>query len=290
METFNNPLQYLEDILFTDGLNNFMSSFIANEQLISEGYEYYQPDDNYVRFDLIEPSGSKSPELYCEVINRVDYLVNFLNKHKANLYQKLKTVESDPQFSAILYTFYTSLSIYLNKVSINDSKYKDVLNQHLYTIVSDLRIKYPIIEKHKVFRIFNDASGYISYFQYKDLKASFFEDLYEVTYKLDLIDDAEVAEEVFYDVFTLPKPNLELKITFTQKNHLIAFYLKEIEPFFNNFNPVTIEQSKSFFNKQGKPLTSTDLYTSLSRNKGKDLEYLKKIKSNLDELKRTYLK
>jgi hypothetical protein len=290
MDTLNTPLQYLEDILFSDGIDVLMNSFIANEQLISDGFEYYPPDDNYIRFDLSEPSVSLTPELYGEVINRVDYLINFLNKSKASFYQKLKTVEFEPHFPTTLGSFYNKLNVYINKVSISDSKYKEVLNRHLYTLVSDLRIQYPIIEKHKVFRIFNDASGYISYFQYKDLKASFFEDLYEVTYKLDLIDDVEVAEDVFYDVFTLPKPNLELKITFTQKNHLVAFYLKEIEVFFNNLNTVTIEKSKNFYNKQGKPLTSSDLYTSLSRNKNKDLDSLKKIKSHIDELKKTYLK
>ena len=290
METLNTPLQYLEDMLFSDGIDVLMNSFIANEQLISDGFEYYQPDDNYIRFDLSELSVSLRPELYGVVINREDFLTNFLNKSKANFYLNLKTVEFDPHFSNILNSFYNSLSVYINKVSISDSKYKGVLNKHLYTIVSDLRIQYPIIEKHKVFRIFNDTSGYVSYFQYKDLKASFFEDLYEVTYKLDLIDDVEVAEDVFYDVFTLPKPNLELKITFTQKNHLVAFYLKEIEVFFNNLNAVTIEKSKNFYNKQGKPLTSSDLYTSLSRNKNKDLDSLKKIKRRIDELKKTYLK
>lgn len=290
MDTLNTPLQYLDDILFSDGVDVLMKSFIANEQLISEGFEYYLPDDNYIRFDLSESSVSLSPELYGEVINRVDYLINFLNKSKANFYQKLKTVEFEPHFSTILNSYYNNLNIYINKTSIIDSKYKEVLNNHLYTLVSDLRIQYPIIEKHKVFRIFNDTSGYVSYFQYKDLKASFFEDLYEATYKLDLIDDVEVAEDVFYDVFTLPKPNLELKITFTQKNNLVAFYLKEIEVFFNNLNAVTIEKSKNFYNKQGKPFTSSDLYTSLSRNKNNDLDSLKKIKSHIGELKKTYLK
>jgi hypothetical protein len=290
METLNHPLQYLEDVLFSDGIGVLMNSFIANEQLISEGFEYYPPDDNYIKFDLSDQSASLSQELYGSVINRVDFLINFLNKSKTNFYQELKTVEFEQHFSTILNSFYNNLNVYINKLSISDSKYKEVLNTHLYTLVSDLRIQYPTIEKHKVFRIFNDASGYVSYFQYKDLKATFFEDLYEVTYKLDLIDDVEVAEDVFYDVFTLPKPKPELKITFTQKNHLIAFYLKEIEVFFNNLNAVTIEKSKNFYNKQGKPLTSSDLYTSLSRNKGKDLEYLKKIKSNLDELKIIYLK
>ena len=95
-------------------------------------------------------------------------------------------------------SIYNDFNTYLKKVLIFDSKYKEVLNQHLYILISDLRIQYPIVEKHKVFRIFNDTLGYVSYFQYKDLKASFFEDLYEVTYKLDLIAAVEVAEHCLF--------------------------------------------------------------------------------------------
>ena len=290
MKTLDNSLQYLDDILFSDGISVLMGTFLANKQLIDEGYEYYQPDDHYVRFDLIETSGSVDSEIYCETLSREDYLVDFLSKSKTNFYQIVKSTENEPLFSERLVSIYNDFNTYLKKVLIFDSKYKEVLNQHLYILISDLRIQYPIVEKHKVFRIFNDTLGYVSYFQYKDLKASFFEDLYEVTYKLDLIDDVEVAEDVFYDIFTLPKHNSELKIIFTKKNHLVAFYLKEIEPFFNNLTSVTIEKSKCFYNKQGKPLTSSDLYTSLSRNKDKDLEYLKKISFYIDELKSKHLK
>ena len=80
------------------------------------------------------------------------------------------------------------------------------------------------------------------------------------------------------------------KIIFNSKNHLIAHYLKEIEPFFNNLNSSTIEKSKCFYNKQGKLLTSTDLYTSLSRNKNNNLEYIKKITYQIHILQKAYLR
>lgn len=285
-----NPLQYLEDIIFFDGLNTFMSSFLNNNKLIEEGYTYYQPTETYNKFDLHEIEGTDDPTMTVITINRTDFLEQYLNESKIKLFQLLRKKEIEDTLSSELILVYNNLNSLIKKQSHSDSNYKAIIELHLLKLVEDLRIKFPIIESHKVFRVLNDNKDLVSYFQCKDLKASFFEDLYEVTYKLLLIDDIEVLEEIFYDVLTSPKPSPDQKIIFSVKNHLIAYYLKEIEPFFNNLNPVTIEESKCFYNKQGKLITSSDLYTSLSRNKDKDLDYLKNIKNNIHLLQKAYLK
>jgi hypothetical protein len=285
-----NPLKYLEDIIFFDGLETIMASFLNNQNLLEEGYTYHEQIGTYDKFELHEFDDSNNPSMTVTTIDKNIFLEQYLDDCKKMLFQLLKEKDTESTFSAALVKVYNDLNGLIKKQSYSDSNYNDIIELHLIKLVEDLRIKFPIIESHKVFRVLNNTNGFISYFQFKDLKASFFEELYEVTYKLELIDDIEVLEETFYDVLTSSKPNPEQRIIFITKNHLIAHYLKEIEPFFNNLNAVTIEKSKCFYNKQGKPITCADLYTSLSRNKDKDLDYIKKIKHNIHILQKAYLK
>lgn len=285
-----NYLFYLDDIIFFDGLKSVMDSFLGNAKLLEKGYDFYPDLDSYNKFDLHESVGSIEPLMTVHTIDRNGFLEQYLNNSKLTLFTQLKKIENEIDFKDQLSKVYNHLNSCIKKHSYSESNYVDIIDKHLYELVKDLKIKFPIIEFHKVFRVLSDQNGYISFFQFKDLKATFFEQLYETTYKLDLIDDIEVSEDVFYDVFTCSKPNPEQKIVFRAKNYLVAYFLKEIEPFFNNLNSVTIEKSKCFYNKQGKPLTSTDLYTSLSRNKGKELDSIKKIHFHLDSLKKAYLK
>ncbi len=281
-------LRYLEDILFFNGIQDVLNTFLGNAELISNGYDYLKEYDYYLKDEMI--IDAENPVFQITIINRDDFFKKYLETNKQDIYDYLECNEGDQNFQVILVKVYDDLNTYIKKLEAIETKFNETIKHHLIALVEDFRIKFPIVQIHKIFKHLNDSSGFISFFQYKDLKASFFEDLYEVTCKLDLIDDIAVLEETFYDVLTSSKPNPQQKIFFIKKNHLIAYYLKEIEPFFNNLNPVTIEQSKCFFNKQGKQLTSTDLYASLSRNKDKDLDLLKKIKLKLDELKKVHLK
>lgn len=290
MITLKNKLKYLDDLLFSDGISQLKASFYGNKELLENGYDYYKEQDNYVKFDLVELENSESPEMVATIMNRTDFFELYLKQNQNSLYEYLQKTESNSNFSDDLNELYNYLNSYIKKATLLDVLFKDIINAYLTQIVQDLKIKYPIVESHRVFRVLNKKNGFLSYFQYKDIKASFFEDLYEVTYKLDLIDDVEVLEETFYEVFTTSVPNPEFKITFNTKNHLIAFFLKEIEQFFNNLNPVTIERSGCFYNKQGKKLNSTDLYTSLSRNIGKDSDKLNRISYHINELKKVHLK
>lgn len=290
MSLNSNPLQYLEDIIFYDGLRSVMDSFLGNAELLEKGYDFYPDLDSYHKFDLHENGAGLEPVVTVHTIDRNSFLEQYLNNSKWTLFTKLKEIENEIDFKDQLSNIYNHLNSCIKKHSYSESNYVDIIDKHLFELVKDLKIQFPIIEFHKVMRVLKDENGHISFFQFKDLKATFFEQLYETTYKLDLIDDIEVSEDVFYDVFTCSKPNPEQKIKFRVKNHLVAYFLKEIEPFFYNLNPVTIEKSNCFYNKQGKPLTSTDLYTSLSRNKGKDPNSIKKIHFHLDSLKKNYLK
>jgi hypothetical protein len=290
MEEQNNPLEYLDNLLFFDGISQLMSTYLGNKEILEEGYFFHSDDQTYVRMDLIETPDGENSDIIATIITRNDFLTKYLDSYKHNLFNHLKGNEQDNNFSVELKTIYNSLNKYIKKTLEIENKYKDILESHIISLIKDLKVLFPIIETHIVFRYLKQNEGFISYFQFKDIKASFFEALYETTYKLDLIDDIEVLEETFYDVLTASRPNPNQKIIFNSKNHLIAHYLKEIEPFFNNLNSSTIEKSKCFYNKQGKLLTSTDLYTSLSRNKNNNLEYIKKITYQIHILQKAYLR
>ena len=290
MEEQNNPLEYLDNLLFFDGISQLMSTYLGNNEILAEGFFYHADDQTYVRMDLIEFPDSQNSDIIATIITRNDFLTRYLDTNKHDLYNHLKRNEQHNNFSVELKTIYNSLNKYIKKTLEIENKYKDIFESHIISLIKDLKVLFPIIETHIVFRYLKQNEGFVSYFQFKDIKASFFEALYETTYKLDLIDDIEVLEETFYDVLTSSRPNPNQKIIFNSKNHLIAHYLKEIEPFFNNLNSSTIEKSKCFYNKQGKLLTSTDLYTSLSRNKNNNLDYIKKITYQISILQKAYLR
>lgn len=290
MKSSTNSLEYLQDIFFNDGISTLMGTYLENQNLLQQGFEYDSQHDNYVKFDLIENTLSSEPDVVADVVDRDKFFEYHLGGKKKELLHYLKQKEFDDKFLSILLEVYDMLDTCFKKLNHLNTKYNFVLDEYLTALIKDLKILFPVVDNHKVFRMLNKNRGDKSFFQYKDLKASFFGDLYEVAFNLDLIDEFEVPEDTFYDVFTSAKFNTDNKIVFLKKNHLVAYFLKEIEPFFNNLNSVTIEESKSFCNKQGKIFTSQDLYTSLSRNKDKNLDHIREIKNEILLLKKKYLK
>ena len=290
MEDKQNLLNYLYDLLFLDGIDKLMSEYLNNKDLVSKGYSYFEQSGYYMKLDLIE-SDSNADLIVSEIVDRNEFLNRFLLINRHRFYNYFKNLENqhDYKIEISLNEYYNLLSNYYKKAINTDKNYFSIIGNEIKTIVNDMRIQFPIIKNHMVFKILNKINDGISLFQPKDIKATFFEELYSTTYKLDLIDDVIVSEDIFYDVFTSSKPNDESKIFFIKKNSLIAYYLKEIEPFFNNFNPVTIDKSKCFYNKQGKLINSADLYTSLSRGNEKDEIYFKKISNAIELLKSAYL-
>lgn len=285
------PIQYLEEIVFFNGTDKIMSTYLGNSKLFEEGYDFHSESNTYNKFDLIEFPDSDNPIMTISTINRESYFKEHLEANKKVLFNYLKSIENQIDIISKIENIYTGLYAVLIKLQNSELIYKDTLETYLVTLIQDLKTLFPTKESHKVFRLITKQENTNSFFQDKNLKASFFKDLYKVTYDLDLIDDVAISEESFYDVFTTPNPNAEKqKIIFNTNNHFIAFFLKEIECFFYNLNPVTIEMSKSFFNKQGKLITKTDLYTSLSRNKNKNVDTLNKITNKINELKKTHLK
>ena len=77
--------------------------------------------------------------------------------------------------------------------------------------------------------------------------------LYSISVQHEIIDRFSISEEDFLNIFTsaiLPSENY--KFTFYSDNRSAVVYLKAIKPLFKNLTASRIEESKTFYTKQGK--------------------------------------
>jgi len=274
-------LQFYTKIAFHNGLEKLMSEFLDNNQLLGNGFEYLKEYDYYLKDEMV--IDSKDAVFVTTIINREKFLKDILLEQRKNLYDVLKIAPNS------LKETLDNLNIVFAKIETQkEQKYFTIIIEELKNIVGDIILQYSsIVEHHPIYNRIKRINSSLSYFQCKELPYVFFEKLYDLTYSLDLIDDVLITEEMFTNVFSSSKP--EFKIDFIKPNPIIAFYLKEIEVFFDNLKAVTIEKSELFRNKQGKLLKSSDLYTALSRGMNKNTSEKNKIKIKVEELKNMYL-
>jgi len=275
-------LNIYHEIAFLKGMDKIMGKFLPNEQLEKQGFTYLKQYDYYIKDEMVVDGDD--PVFHMTIINRENYLKSELLKVREYI------ITSSILEENTLLEFLDELASIISKVEIRkDELYFNIVYQELLDLTGDIKLRSGSkIKNHAIFNKIRRINSSLSYFQCKDLPSSFIADLYNTTYSLDLIDDVIVSEEDFYKTFTAPEPKDE--ILFRKANTIVAFYLKAIEPFFDNLNAVTIETSKCFLNKQGKKLNSTDLYTSLSRGKNKNTSYKYKIEQAIQLLKDIYLK
>ena len=274
-------LNIYQEIAFHKGMDKIIGNFLPNEQLEKQGFTYLKQYDYYIKDEMVVDGDD--PVFQMTIINREDYLKSELLKVREHI------ITSSILEENTLLEFLDELATIISKVEIRkDELYFNIVYQELLDLTGDMKLRFgPKIKSHTLFNKMKLINSSLSYFQCKDLPYSFFADLYDTTYKLDLIDDVLVSEDNFKNTFTSPEP--KNKILFSKANTIVAFYLKAIEPFFDNLNAGTIETSNCFVNKQGKKLNSTDLYTSLSRGKKKNASYKHKINQAIQSLKDSYL-
>lgn len=284
-------LDYLNELLFFDGLENLNRTFLGNEELKLLGYTYIEQYAYYLKVDMVDDDGVQ-PIFTHDIMDINGFFEAFLIKNRRLLYNSLSQLElesGDLEFEEYLSKTYDELYKFYRKASTLDKDFYEKIVKEIESIVFDLKIKYQTIHNHSIFKILNAVNRMQSYFQPKNLKSKFFEELYTLTYSFDLIDDVIVSEQMFIDVFTSPILSEESKVFFIKGNGLVASYLRELEQFFFNLNSKTIGESKCFLTKQGTPFTTTNYLASLSRRTQKDIEYSIKIKESLDKLKVNYL-
>lgn len=292
----NEHLQYFDLLFFGRGVEAILDSYINNEKLIGLGYAYIPQHGGYFKEEMIYDG--PDAQFHMECISLDDFFTSELKELQETLFRNLekeKVNMPDDSFKNFLSQVYDKLLIYSKRAKENKSKerykeYWQIIYMTCKTMSEDFKLIYSVlIPEHPFYNLFFKRQKTIYAFFSPDdrLKSSFFKDLYELSYELNLIDDGEISEVDFIEVFTSPKP--QKKIYFIQNNYVVAYFLKQIEIFFISMNPTSIEKSQSFFNKQDKPITKQDLYSAIKRGEGKIGQWKKHIDEEIEELKYKHL-
>ncbi|WP_418512630.1 hypothetical protein [Corallibacter sp.] len=292
MQSSSTVLSFYFDMLFVNSINAVKSSFIGNQTLINNGYSYIPEYEQYEKEQLFEDG--VSPVFVSDYIEREQFFERLLNFENTSIYKNieaeiLKSLD-EKEKATYLTNVFNDIKVLLKRVLKLDDDEVRLIEDKLIEIISNLKDRYSsIILYHNAYSYLIKETD-ITFFKNKDLKYSFYTDLYEIAYSLYLIDDVETEERDFINAFSTDKPQvLENKIRFTQSNYIVAYFLEALKPFFNGFTRVAIENSNVFLNKQNKPFTSKDLDTAMSRGKDKNIEEKTKIDSLISELKNKHL-
>jgi hypothetical protein len=280
-------------MLFVNSIDAVKSSFIGNQTLIKNGYSYIPEYEQYEKEQLFEEG--VSPVFVSDYIEREQFLERLLSFENTSIYKNIETeileILDEQEKATYLMSVYNDIQVLLRCVLKLDDEEVILIEDKLIEIIHNLKDRYSsIVKYHDVYKYLIKESD-VTFFKNKDLKYSFYKDLYELAYTLYLIDDTEIDEVDFISAFSSPNPQiLENKIRFSKNNYVVAYFLESLKPFFNGFTHTAIEKSGVFLNKQNKPIKSTDIYASLSRGKNKIEDEKSKIDSHILNLKNEYLK
>lgn len=287
-------LSFYFDMLFDNNIEHVKNTFIGNSTLQKNGYTYLQNQNYHLKEEMVEDNGTM-PVFVTDIIKKEDFLERLLNFENTSIYKavenKISLIEKKEDKSIYLQKIYEDIQTLLKRVLKLQNDEVRLIEDKLIEIINNLKDRYSsVINYHDVYKYLIKETD-VTFFKNKDLKYSFYQDLYELAYMIDLIDDTEIEELDFINAFSSPKPQiLENKIRFSKNNYVIAYFLESLKPFFNGFTHTAIEKSGVFLNKQYKPLKSTDIYSSLSRGKNKIEDEKSKIDTHILALKNKYLK
>lgn len=101
--------------------------------------------------------------------------------------------------------------------------------------------------------------------------------LKSLQFRIDLIDETHSTIKQFYELliskdFTKINYKIHIQCETTQFSYVVS----KLKPFFTNFNPTTIQNTKLFFTKTGTPLSAANLHKNKVHNP-KEKEEIDKI-------------
>lgn len=288
-QKIKNSLDILNRIVFRGDENIFRNDFYQDEELLNNGYNFVSE----IKSDIYFEAYVKFPKNNAQEVDIIDY-ENYIKLRIRKVFDEIQ-VELGLQksldavlFKNLLFNLFDELTSIFKK-AIRDPE--SLIIKEILTLSDKSRFKYShIIESHRFYDLrIPNTNLTQGFFQPKEeLKMSFFNELYFAFIDYRIIDSEISSPENFTDLLISPNPMNQIQ--FNVNNYIAVYILDKLSEFFYDLNAYSINKSKLFLNKRGKPLLTTDLNTA--RTRGKEKEYI--IKGQIDEvfdkLKKEYLK
>ena len=289
-------LEFFTDLVFNREDLNLDSDFLGNEELKAKGFVLVPFEDELVYWlsEMVEENDVQ-PVFEDIFISKNTFVSDKLRNHKRDLVNYLLAIyQEDNSIESEFYNELNKLGGVFRMLHKNEYKYSDIIKTVILELVNEIKIHINVLDKNiesklsDVIRISKYNS--VSYFKVKSgIKSSFIYKLQMVCVDLVLINDEDVLEDVFYNVFTSNKIDNDTHLKFEVDNVTIAVFFDEIAPFYDGLTYTQIEKCGMFFNKQGKPIKATDLYAAKSRIDTTNNILIKNLQEEILELKSEYL-
>ncbi|AWM13269.1 hypothetical protein DI487_04915 [Flavobacterium sediminis] len=271
------PFKFLDDLLYSDGFERLSQSY-DYKTIHTKDYRYIFHRDEKIFFESWVQKKDMSYQMdfpkYSKVVSDYYSTAGLEIVHNNSQQTDFKNY--------LIQQLDTLFNYYLKAEDLKKHEF-ELICHSVNNIVSVLYSKYKSLNiNHKLYRIIIEGDD-VSKSDFKpkrNLRIELFIDLYTKSEEIEMFDSEELSEDDFLSILVYKESENDLKLKFTKSNPFIAYYLKSIEVFFDNLNPLTIEKSQQFYNKQNKLIKSSDLYTALSRGNIENT----RLKSDIDLL------
>lgn len=287
LQTSHNILSYFQKFLESNKLNFLRDTAIYN---IAERYGSLVESQDYEK-GVITYWGVFSDQH--NTIEPVETLVtyDFYNEHKKELSKNansvIKAIDELVYQKAEAEESSKGLLENINK----ELHYLSLRADKLYPDYIELRKALKYIENHLLIRYQvkpfakKRADEKLSYFGFKNtISEDRLIEIYELLDKREIIEYDDVPEQDFLNVLLANPSNSEIAIKFNCSNNLVVTLLEKIRPYFSSLTPKSIEKSKSFFTKQGKPLTENIYNASNARLRKNPSEKVDRLSKEIDNI------
>ena len=287
-------LEFFTDLVFNREDLNLDKDFLGNEELKAKGFVLVPFGDEQVYWSSEMAQDNNVEPVFKDVfISKNTFVSNKLRLHKRELVNYLIQLCQDIDSNEKTLSELETLKEVYKMLHKGEYTYSDTIKDVIKELVSELSLytkdNIIIAEKLKDIKRVSKFNSF-TYFKVKSgIKSSFIYELQMVCSDLFLINDDEVSEDDFYNVFTSNKIDDDTHLKFEVDNVTIAVFFDEIAPFYDGLTFTQIEKCGMFFNKQGKPIKATDLYAAKSRIDTTNNILIKNLQEEILELKSEYL-